>query len=528
MVSAPALNRLAAGAGALSLAVLAAGPFVGAAPAQTARAAASCETLATLALPATTITSVQAVGAGAFKPPVRYGVVEGGSPAQLRLYATLPAFCRVSATLTPSPDSDIKAEVWMPAAGWNGKFLGVGNGGWGGAISYTALANAVAAGYASASNDTGHEGNTAAFVIGHPERLVDLGYRAMHEMTVQAKAIVNAHYGGGLTRSIFNGCSLGGRQGIAEAMRYPEDYNGIIAGDAAINGMRLNAARVAISAVVHRSDDSYIPPEKYAAVHTAVLDACDAKDGVRDGVLEDPSRCPFDFASVQCAAGDGPACLTASQVETAKAMYAPLTHPKTGATVFPALLVPGTELGWGVLAGPAAAEVALQAFQYFVFKNPAWNASRFNAATDIDLALAADGGTLELADPNLKPYFDRGGRLLMYHGLSDPQTPAANSIGYFSDVVKTVGTAAAGRNIQLYLVPGMYHCAGGPGTDTFDKVAVLEAWLDSGAAPDRIVAAHRTNGTIDRTRPLCPYGQVARWKGAGSIDEAANFLCVAN
>jgi len=492
--------------------------------------AASCVDLATLALPATTITSAQIVETGAFVPPTvprPANADPNAEPPIPQNFSSLPAFCRVMATLTPTRDSDIKIEVWLPVSGWNGKFQGVGNGGWAGAIGYAALGAAVRAGYAGASTDTGHVGNTAAFAVGHPEKLIDMGYRAVHEMTVRGKSIASAFYGRAPTSSMFNGCSLGGRQAITEANRYPADYDAIIAGAPAIYNMSTHTARIALNAAAQRASDSRIPRDKYAMVHDAVLQACDALDGVKDGVLEDPLRCAFDPKVLQCAGPDGPSCLTAAQVETMRIMYAPLKTP-TGDVYSPPLLQPGTELGWNTLTGPQPVATAYEAFKYVVFQDPAWTMAKFNAATDIPRALKADEGLLSLTDPNLKPYFSRGGKLLVYHGWQDPQVPAQTSVHFFNEVVKTMGASVVNQSIQLYMVPGMNHCGGGPGPNVFDKVAAMEGWLKGGSAPNQIVASHVSNGAVDRTRPLCPYGQVAKWKGIGSTDEAANFACVVN
>ncbi|OFW18736.1 MAG: hypothetical protein A3H97_17865 [Acidobacteria bacterium RIFCSPLOWO2_02_FULL_65_29] len=500
-------------------------------------AAASCESLASLALPNATITKAETVAPGAFTPPAaapgagRGGAqgrgAAGGRGGATPVYATLPSFCRIAATLKPSSDSEIKVEVWLPSSGWNGKFQAVGNGGWAGSISYPAMAAAVAAGYATASTDTGHAGNSAAFALGHPEKLVDMGYRAIHETAVHGKAVVGAFYGSPAAVSMFNGCSTGGRQGVTEAARYPADFDGIIAGASAIYNARLSGSRIAINQFVNRTGGSAIAPEKLPAVHAAVLNACDATDGVKDGVIENPEACRFDPKVLECKGVDAPSCLTSEQVETARALYAPVKHPTTGAHVLHSLLQPGSELGWATLAGSEPLGNAQEPFKYIVFKDPGWDWRRFNAATDIDLAVKADNNVMSLTDPNLKPYFDRGGKLLMYHGWSDPQVTAMNSVTYFTDVLKTTGKAAQGKSIQLYMVPGMLHCQGGPGTDVFDKVAAMERWISTGRAPDHIIASHVTSGVVDRTRPLCPYGQVAKWKGTGSTEEAANFSCVA-
>jgi feruloyl esterase len=491
-------------------------------------AARSCESVARLALPNATVTSTTTVSAGTFVPPPAIG--GGGAPAAADAaltYGQLPAFCRVLATLTPSTDSDIKIEVWLPAANWNGKFQAVGNGGWAGVISYGALASAVASGYAAASTDTGHVGNNAAFALGHPEKLIDFGYRAVHEMTTHAKAIVDAYYGKGPTTSIWNGCSQGGRQGITEAMRYPDDFNAIVAGAPALNLALLHAVRMTINRIVHRHADSYIHPEDYRVIHKAVLQACDAVDGVKDGVIDNPAVCRFDPKVLRCKGGDSGPCLTASQVDTAKALYAPIAHPVTGDVLFPPFVQPGSELGWGMLAGPDPFRNALESFRYVVFKDPSWDWRRLNPSVDIQRAVDVDAGVTGLTDPNLKPFFDRGGKLLMYHGWSDPQVPPSGSVKYFTDVVRTVGDEAVGKSIQLYMVPGMAHCRGGAGTDTFDKMGPIEQWIARGQAPESISASRVVEGKVVRTRPICPFGKVARWSGSGSSDDAANFACVA-
>jgi feruloyl esterase len=502
--------------------VAAAMASVGSLVASHVRAATPCESLAALTLPNAHVTSAQTVDAGTFQPPPG---PRGGGRGSARLYASLPAFCRVEATLTPSSDSDIKAEVWLPTSTWNGKLQAVGNGGWAGVISYASLAQAVAAGYAGASTDAGHVGNTAAFAVGHPEKVVDMGYRAVHEMTVKAKAVMDAFYGSGPKLSIWNGCSFGGRQGITEAQRYPADYDAIVAGAPAVNWMRLHGVRMAINQRAHASEDGYITPDKYPAIHTAMLNACDASDGVEDGVVEDPTRCHFDPKVLECKGSDGSGCLTPGQVQTARALYAPLKSTKTGATIFPSLLLPGSEPNWATLAGPEPVSTAFEAFQYVVFKDPAYDVRRFNLDTDLPAAMKMDAGVLNSGTTNLKPFFARGGKLLMYHGWADPQVPPMNSVGYFDDVVKVAGRAAVGKSIELYMVPGMAHCQGGPGTDVFDKMGAIEQWATRGAAPSQILAAHLTDGIAVRTRPLCPFGRIARYKGTGSTDEAANFEC---
>jgi len=436
------------------------------------------------------------------------------------------AFCRVLLTITPTRDSDIRAEVWLPIRNWNGKFQAVGNGDAAGVISYDAMSDALAQGYATSSTDTGHIGNTMSFVLGHREKYVDFGYRAVHEMTTRAQAIVEAFYHTRAVHSYWNGCSQGGRQGITEAIRYPTDYDGIIAGAPAIEYMHLHAARLALNRFVHRSIDSAIPAAKYPAIHRAVLAACDTGDGVADGLIADPARCHFDPAVLECSNGDAPTCLTAAQVETARAMYAPIVDPATGRMVSPPLLQPGSELGWSRLAGDEPLINAVDAFRYVVFKNATWDWHGFRLSSDLPRALSIDEGVIDRTDPNLHRFFDAGGKLLLYHGWTDPQVPAAATVDYFDAVLRADGGAVGGKSIELYMEPGVNHCHGGEGPDKFDAVAALDSWVEQ-KQPPHIIASHASKTGIDRTRPLCPYPQVAKYIGRGSVDDAANFRCAA-
>jgi feruloyl esterase len=484
----------------------------------------SCESLAGLTLSNASITSAKTIPAGGFVPPGAGG--PAAAPAD-RAYKELQAFCRVAATLKPTSDSDIKVEAWLPIAGWNGKFQAVGNGGLAGVISYSALAAAVGGGYASASTDTGHVGGSATFAVGHPEKIIDFGYRSLHEMTVQAKAIVDAFYGSGPKASFWNGCSQGGRQAINEAMRYPGDYNGIIAGAPSVGQALLHAVRLSLNRTANRTPESYIPPEKYPAIHEAALQACDAADGVMDGLIQSPLHCRFDPKVLQCKGADSASCLTEPQVETARALYAPVADAKTGRVFFPPLLLPGSELGWGTLASQQPYGTAVEGLKYLVFKDSSWDVSRFDLAVDADRAVRMDAGVIGLADPDLKPFFARGGKLLMYQGWADPQMPAMNTVTYFNSVVNVAGSQVVGKSIQLYMVPGMGHCQGGPGTDQFDKMAAIEGWVATGTAPEYLPGSHATAGKVDRTRPVCPYGRSAHWNGTGSTNDAVNFSCVA-
>ena len=480
--------------------------------------AASCESLSTLALKDTTVTMAKLVPAGQFSlPGERQTGGRGGNP-----YKDLPEFCRVAATLKPSSDSDIKIEVWLPANGWNGKFQAVGNGGWAGVISYSAMADAVRAGYASASTDTGHVGGRGTFALDHPEKLVDFSWRSEHEMTVKAKAVIQAFYGNAPRLSYWNGCSTGGRQGLKEAQMFPDDYDGIIAGAPA----NRTAISLWIADAVLKDPASYIPPAKYPIIHQAALNACDSKDGLKDGLIEDPRKCDFDPKVLLCQAGDGAECLTAPQVKAAKQIYSPATNPRTGQELFSSL-VPGTELGWGVQAqGPEPSANIYDQYRYVVFNDANWDWKTFNFDTDVARGDRPENVIMNATDPNMKAFFSHGGKLLLYHGWSDPNVPTLNTIKYYNSVVADMGgEAKASNSVRLFLEPGMGHCGGGEGPNVFDKVGPLEKWVENGRTPDRLEASHSTNGKMDRTRPLCPYPQVAKYKGTGSIDEAPNFEC---
>jgi feruloyl esterase len=342
-------------------------------------------------------------------------------------------------------------------------------------------------------------------------------------MTIEAKAIVAAHYGTAPRVSYWNGCSTGGRQGLKEAQRYPTDYDGIIAG--APTNDQAHLAAYALSVARAAKDRARaIPRDKFAVLHQAALDACDALDGVKDGVLEDPTRCRFDPSVLECHGEDTAACLTPAQVETARAIYAPLTNPRTGAEIFPGL-ERGSEQGWGFLAGGPAVAVAADHFKYIVFKNPSWNYETLDFDKDLAVADAAENAAINATDPNLLSYVERGGKLLMFHGWSDASVSPRSSTSYYTRVVSTLGAGRAADSIRLFMVPGMAHCGGGDGATSFDPLAALDQWVEQKRPPERIAASRLANGAVDRTRPLCPYPQVAEYAGTGSTDDIANFIC---
>jgi feruloyl esterase len=446
----------------------------------------------------------------------------------------LPVFCRVVGEVKPTKDSDIKFEVWMPTSDWNGKFMGVGNGGWSGEIWYPFMGVALRRGYATASTDTGHEGSgeDASFALGHPEKVIDFGYRAVHEMTVKAKAIIAAFYGNAPKHSYWNGCSSGGKQGLKEAQRFPRDYDGITAGAPANFWTHLMVSGIWIADATHENQSGYLSKEKRSLLYKAVLDACDALDGVKDGVLENPKHCHFDPRVLQCKDKDGPDCLSAAQVEAARKVYAGPRNPRTGEQIFPGL-EPGSEIESDFFASGPEPPIVASHFKYLVFKNPNWDFRSLNFDRDVALADQLDNGIISATEPNLREFFAQGGKLLLYHGWNDGLIAPQNTINYYNSVLAAMGGSDKVQNsIRLFMAPGMEHCFGGDGPSDFETIVAVEQWVEKGKAPDRIVAAHLPKGPTgptspkpDRTRPLCPYPQVARYKGSGSTDDAGNFVC---
>lgn len=486
--------------------------------AQTQDPDSACRALVASHLASGSITSATLVGPGGFTPP-------NANAAAAPRFAALPAFCRVQLRLTPTTDSDIAAEVWLPAAGWNGRFEGVGGRALGGIIVYPAMADALAAGYATASTDTGHAGGGGAFANGHPEKVVDHGHRAVHEMTVAGRQLVSAFYTRPAHHAYFNGCSLGGRQGLAEAQRYPSDYDGVVAGDIAHNIRDLYASRLAQHQFAHRGVNSALDAAALSTLNAAAVRSCDAFDGLADGVIDRPQQCTFDPGTLTCGtAAAGTGCLTPQQVETARFIYRPVTRA-SGALVSNGLM-PGSEAGWGAILGNEPERNSVEVYRYMVFKDPEWDWHRFNLDAALTAAPQSQMSEIDAVNPDLSRFFGHGGKLLLTHGWADPQTPPLNGIDYYTRTRDAVGASVADASLRLFMVPGMGHCEGGVGTDVFDAVEPLVAWVERGTAPQRVDAQRREAGRVVRTRPLCPYPTVAKWNGTGDSNAAANFSCV--
>jgi len=489
-----------------------------------------CAALSRVKIPGVTVTSAVEVAAGPFAVP----------PGTAKP-VPMPAFCRVAGSVHP----EVKFELWMPVQ-WNRKLLAVGNGGLAGTISYSAMVKPLQRGYATASTDTGHSAtstNNGEWALGHYERIVDFADRGIHVMALANKAILQAFYGAPPAHSYFNGCSQGGHEALIEAQRYPADFDGIIAGDPANNWTRHYAGGHLWAAKV-MDGPGFIPPAKVQLLAEAVNAQCDELDGVRDGVLTDPRACRFDPARLLCKGIDEAACLTAPQVESVRKLWAGL-RDEHGDQIYPGI-VPGGEAGpggwtnWITGSGPGTsghARLGIPFYRYMVFDDPDWDyhSFRFDASggfeSDVDFTDRKLGALFNATSPDLTAFEARGGKLIQYHGWSDPDITPLNSIQYYESVIQFMarggnhGLRDTQEFYRLFMVPGMQHCSGGPGPTAFDMLEPLENWVEKGVAPQRVEAAHVVGGKTEFSRPLCPHPMRAEYKGAGSTDEAANFTC---
>jgi feruloyl esterase len=472
-------------------------------------AAPTCSSLAGLIIPNTSVTSAVDVAAGPFMPP--------GAARSINL----PAFCRVMAVSRPASDSEIHLELWMPVpANWNHKFEGTGNGGFSGSLGYSTMAAALNRGYATAGCDTGHVPDDLKFGVGHPDKIDDWAFRAVHVMTETAKLIVRDYYGRLPQYSYFTGCSTGGQQALTEAQRFPADYDGIVAGDPGHNRIHLMAGAMWTLEAARPLTAAKLP-----LITRAAIAACDAVDGVTDGIIDDPRRCTFDPGALLCKGGDHDDCLTAAQVESVRKIYGGARNPRTGERIFAGWTV-GTETSWtDYFVGPDEPR-RNEFWKLWVFNDPEWDWRTFDF--DRDLAFA-DGkmAVVNSVDADLRPFKARNGKLVMYHGWADGNVPAADAIEYYERVTRAMGGSDRTSDFfRLFLVPGMGHCSGGEGPNSFDTISALEQWVEHGQTPEQMIASRISNGVTSRTRPLCPYPQIAKWNGSGSTDDAANFACV--
>jgi Tannase and feruloyl esterase len=484
--------------------------------------AADCARLTELKLPHVEITLAESVAAGAFKPPA--GPPTPGAPSP-EAYTHLPAFCRIAGTIRPSSDSDIRFEIWLPTSNWNGKFVGTGNGVWAGSITYFAMIQPLSLGYATAATDDGHQGSPldASFAAGHPEKLVDFGYRAVHEMTAAAKATISAFYGTGASRSLFVSCSTGGRQGLMEAYRFPDDYDGISSMAPANPMVGLMVSSLWTGEAALKDAVSQIPPQKFTLVHKAAVQACDADDGVKDGIISSPDSCHFDPAALQCKAEDGPDCLTAAQGVALRAIYQGPRNPRTGKQIFPGF-EPGSEAMFPIqTAGPVPFAASFTYMKNLVFKDPKWDFRTFDYDEGVTRAMETGSAQLDVPSNGLDSFFTSGHKLLLSHGWADGLIPPMSTVNFYTDLTTHLGPKKA-QDVRLFMIPGMGHCYGGEGPFVFDAISTLDKWVGTGHAPERIVVSNPP-GAPPRTRPLCPHPAKALYSGVGNSDDERNFKC---
>ena len=524
--------------------------------AQSPKTPAACERLATISLPNSTITMAQVVNAGAFMPPVNPATRGGGGSSALAgtlgpvpdvpgrvtantaglglgynggrgvpPFSALPAFCRVAATLKPSPASNIQMEVWLPITGWNGHFRGASPNGLGGIINYNAMGVGLTDGFAVAGTDTGHEGGDTAWMRS-PDKVTDFAGRAMHETTVAGKALATAYYGNAPKYSYMIECGGGSAAALHEVQKYPADYNGVVVGGHAAHLTRQIFGQLWLWLAAHPGGVAVLPPAKLSVIHQAVLQQCDMLDGVKDGLLENPTRCTFDPKEIECKSGDGPTCLTTAQVEAARKIYAGPTNPRTNERVW-SPLYRGSELDWSFFSD-ADNPIGIATSALRVIKDdPAWDfrTSPLDFDRDVSLADRADIARVNASNPNISEYVRRGGKLILSGGWNNALVPAGAVLDYYNRVETAIGAGNTRRAVRLYMVPGMIECNGGPGTDTFDMLAVMRRWIEDGRAPNEVNASRVEHGKVVRTRPLCPYPQVATYRGKGNTDDARNFMC---
>jgi feruloyl esterase len=511
----------------------------------------SCEQLKNLSLPDTTIDS-SSTGPAEFKDPT----------APWLPPLPLPSHCKVRGTIRPTAESDIKFEVWLPLEKWNGKLQGNGNGGFAGSINQVGLALSVQRGYAGVSTDTGHVATVAddaSWAKGHPEKVVDYAHRAIHLMTVNAKAIVKEFYGEAPKRSYFAGCSNGGRQALMSAQRYPEDYDGIIAGAPAHDWTRLMMGFIWNGAALSKPG-AFIAPALAPAIQDAVNQQCDAVDGVTDGVVAAPQSCNFNPEKLLCAASKSEGCLQSAQVDALRAIYRG-PHSSAGVRLYPGF-PPGAEvghpvpgMGWdGWVFGDAPGNSSQARFgknfmRYFVTGDDKWELTSYDFDREPAQIDARFAPILNATDPDLSRFAARGGKLILFHGMADPAIPFGSSIDYFDSVGKKMGVARRDAFTRLFLAPGMQHCFAGPGPSFFggnnpaeqpldpstDLSAALEVWVEQGAAPNTVRAIKPKNlimaftdskqAGVERSGLLCAYPKQPTWSGKGEAGDSANYTC---
>jgi feruloyl esterase len=520
----------------------------------------SCEDLKKLVLDHVAISSAVLVEAGPLKQPA-------GSPFKMP-DVNLPRHCEVAGVARPTSDSEIDFLLWLPLAeAWNGKYMQLGNGGWAGIIQAASLARPLALGYAVSATDDGHHAQgmmpDASWAVGHPEKLLDFGYRALHETALASKAILRAYFGKTDGHAYFVGCSDGGREALMEAERYPEDFDGVLAGAPASHWTRLITGALWMEQALNSKPESKISAAKLPAIQRAALAQCDALDGVKDGLIEDPRACHFDPSVLLCKGAEDAECLTQPQIDAIKKVYSGPIDPVTGEKLYSGY-EPGTEAepgGWNPwIVGPLQNAFANSYFSQALHENTPWDWRTADIGREVRLADAKTGEFLNSWNPDLRSFRAHGGKLIQYHGWGDAAIAPGDSVAFYEQVRAFLATYPDPRSkdpasidlfYRLFLVPGMQHCGGGQGPTNFgngngpieaglpddaehDILLALDRWVTQGVAPEHIIAsgsvradpkAGVTGGHL--TRPLCVYPAVARYKGQGDTNAAENFECAA-
>jgi hypothetical protein len=502
--------------------------------------AADCANLNNLKLADISITVADTVTSGVL------AIADAGAPLR-----DLPAFCRIAGEIRPTSDSRIRFEVWLPAQDWNGRVIGTGNGGFAGSIYYQQLAGYLRRGFVVAGTDAGHqaESTDASWAYGHPEKVKDFGWRAIHLTAELAKQILAAYYGKPAGKSYFDACSDGGREALMEAQRFPEDYDGILAGAPANAWSTMVASGARALQELTSDPRAYIPDGKLPAIQRAALAACDMLDGVKDGVIGNPAACHFDPQVLLCKSDDALDCLTQPQIDALKALYAGI-RDEHGALLFPGYSM-GDETGWKewIVGEDPTASLSSRFVQnyvrYMVSGDPRANVLTADVDDLLRQSKEKEAADLDATNPDLSRFAARGGKLILYHGWDDPAIPPENTLSYYKGVEAQTGAEKAETFVRLYMVPGMEHCTGGPGANAFGQYGIetssgpayglfdsLENWVEKGLPLDSVIATKYEagpNGAMKAklTRPLCAYPKIAKYSGTGDINDAANFACVA-
>ena len=484
----------------------------------------TCQKLASVALPDATVTSATRVEAGRFSPPAGR---RGGAPEP---FAELGAFCRIATTTKIAPSSEAKTEIWLPVAGWTRDYQPAGGGFYGGTMPYARMREILRSGSATSGSDAGIEGGLP-FLAQHPEWLKNVANAPFHAMIQQSKSLISAFYGALPRYTFMDECGgAGSRDALAIVQRWPNDLDVVAATGSTNYGTHHGLAQMWLYWATHRDTASYIPEEKLPAIHRAALAACDEKDGVKDGVIEDPPRCKFDPATMLCKGADGPDCLTAPQVDAVRKIYETPKHARTGATLY-GPMVPGSEMSWpDMIARPRPYAYAEQFYRFMIFRDANWDYKTFTPdfAADVDRADTQDNLPINATNANIAPFIEHGGKLIMMGGWNDDLGPG-NNVNYYDSVVRAIGADKARSGLRLFMVPAMNHCLGLEYASTYrvdvDLQGAAKQWKETGKAPDQIVVTTTSKGDAPRQRLVCAYPRVAQYKGKGDTAAPANFTC---